>query len=117
MAQGSGVPFRLRRRPTYEHADTFNQETLAGNKTLTVKDACYQLLDPGGSNRDVVLPEEGNNKGAWFWIQNRADAAENLVVKDDGAATVGTLNQNEAALFLCNGTAWVNTGILTADLS
>ena len=33
-----------------------------------------------------------------YWIINAADAAENLVIKDDSGATIGTANQNESAV-------------------
>ena len=36
---------------------TANTETLAGNKTLVCDDAFYQVLDPGGAGRNVVLPK------------------------------------------------------------
>lgn len=83
-----------------------NTETLAANKTLTVNDARVQVLDPGGSARDVTLPAEGSSAGDSFIIHNAADAAEAITVKDDTPATVGTVSQNESAIFYCDGTTW-----------
>ena len=92
-------------------------ETLTGNLTL---DATYPMitkLDPGGSARDVTLEASASSTGLVRFIVNAADAAENLVVKDDGAATIATLAQNRAGLFHCNGTAWSLVCIFTIALS
>jgi len=94
-----------------------NVETLGGNKTLTVLDAKYQKLDPDGSNRDVNLPAEASSIGLEFWIANAANGAKNLVVKNDGADTILTLNQDEAAVFICDGTDWVGMNVLSAALT
>lgn len=94
-----------------------NTETLAGNATLTTASARYQRLDPGGAGRDVTLPAEADSKGLAFLILNTADAAEDLTVKDDGASTVVTISQNEAALVVCNGTSWVHMGIQSIALT
>lgn len=91
--------------------------TATGNITLTTADQNFQKIDPGGSARDVTLPAEASSNGMWFYILNAADAAENLVVKDDGAATIVTISQNEAAIVICNGTAWIHMGIITIALS
>lgn len=98
-------------------ANVVNAETLAGNKTLTEDDAEYQRLDPGGASRDVTLPAEASSKGKRFHILNAADAVENLVVKDDGAATIVTLNQNEAAVVVCDGAAWRHMGVQSIALT
>jgi len=94
-----------------------NVEALAGDKTLVVTDAKYQKLDPGGAHRDVNLPAEADSTGLEFFIANAADNAENLVVKNDGAGTIATLNQNEAAIFICDGTNWVVMNVITAGLT
>ena len=88
-----------------------NSETLSAGKTLTVDDAKFQRLDPGGAGRDVTLPAEG--MGIGFLIFNAADASESLTVKNDAGATQAVLNQNEAGFFISNpaGTAWVSFGL------
>ncbi|QDT41070.1 hypothetical protein Pan241w_11290 [Gimesia alba] len=83
-----------------------NVETLTANKTLTVDDARVQVLDPGGAARDVTLPAEALSYGDSFIIDNTADAAEAITVKDDSPATVGTVSQNEVGIFFCDGTTW-----------
>ena len=92
-------------------------ETLSGNKTLDADIPTIYKPDPGGSARDITLEAEADNTGLVRFIINGADAAENLVVKDDGASTVGTLNQNEAGLFFCDGTSWNLLCIFTIALS
>lgn len=84
---------------------TANIETLAATKTMTAGDDFLQVLDPGGAGREVDLPPEA--EGLSYYIVNAADAAEVLTVKDDaGAVTIGTLAQNERAVFHCDGTTW-----------
>lgn len=78
----------------------------------------FLKLDPGGASRNVLLWSEADCKGGWVLIINRADAAENLVVKDStNTTTLGTINQNRAGLFECNGTAWSLSAIFTIALS
>ena len=94
-----------------------NTETLTGTKTLAVLDAQIQYLDPGGAGRDVVLPAEASSNGYMFWIVNTADATETLTVKDDGGATIGSVTQDKAKWFCCDGTTWkVDTSGGMADL-
>lgn len=85
----------------------FSTETLAGAKTLTNRSAHVQRLDPGGASRDVTLPTA--KSGLWFAFYNAADAAEDLVIKNAAAATIGTISQGEFGVFACavDG-AWVN---------
>jgi hypothetical protein len=86
---------------------TTNTQTLSANKTLVCDDAYYQVLDPGGAGRDVILPKEAASKGLRFVIRNAADAAEILTIKaSDGTTTVCTPTQNETALLSCDGTTW-----------
>lgn len=105
------------RRIRTAEGDGINVETLSGAKALDETSARRQKLDPGGANRDVNLPDETDNEGLEFEIVNAADGAEDLVVKDDGGTTIATLNQDEKALFVCDGTNWNHTGIETISLS
>ncbi len=91
--------------------------TLTGNDTLTVTSTYYQKLDPGGSARDVTLPAVADSTNLDFMIVNAADAAENLVVKNAGGSTIGTINQNEAGIFSCDGSSWVLINVMTIALS
>jgi hypothetical protein len=88
--------------------------TLSGADTLTEASSWYQFLDPGGAHGDITLPTAQD--GMTFWVFNRADAAENLVIKDAAANTVGTINQNEGGVVAYSGSAWV-IHILTAPIA
>jgi hypothetical protein len=91
--------------------------TLAGTLTLTVNSAKFQRLDPDGVNRNVDLPAEALSEGLSFRILNTAGGAENLVVRDDAAATIVTLNQNKACWVACDGTTWYHMGVETIALT
>lgn len=106
-------------RPTLEDAEAYgikinvglklarNIEALTAEKTLNIGDATMQVLDPGGGDKDVLLPAEASSDGLVFLIKNTADAAESLIVKEDSdTTTIGTVAQNEAGLFFCDGTTW-----------
>lgn len=61
-------------------------------------------LDPGGAGRNVTLPTE--EEGLTFIINNIADAAEDLTIKNPAASTIGTVSQNEAGVAICAGGVW-----------
>ncbi len=108
---GGRRPFRTQTL----HAGSVYEGALTGNITLGKLSAQILKLDPGGSNRDVTLPPAED--GLWFEIVNAADGDEDLVVKDDGGTTIVTIDQNEKARVVSNGTAWVHLGIQTIALS
>jgi hypothetical protein len=92
--------------------------TLTGNVVLDASYGNYLQFDPGGSARDVTLPAEETSNGMWYEILNTADAAENLVVKDDAGSTVVTISQNEKAKVVCDaGGTWSHMGIVSIALS
>lgn len=74
-------------------------------------------LDPGGAHRDVTLPSVTTFKGVSYRIINGADAAENLVVKNAGGDTIGTVSQDELADFYSDGTNWLLLAITTIALA
>lgn len=84
----------------------YNAETLTGAKTMDHNDALLHRLDPGGASRNVTLTAEESSKGKMFRFVNTADAAENLVILDDAAATVCTVGPGETGEVVCNGTTW-----------
>ena len=100
-------------------------ETLSGDKTIADADAMILKMDPGGSSRDVTLPAEAevSPAGRLYWIINAADASENLVIKDDGGATIATANQNESAVVYNAGksggteSSWVLVAVVAIALS
>jgi hypothetical protein len=89
---------------------------LSGTYTMTSQYRTIQKVDPNGANRNVLLPPEED--GLIYFFVNGADAAENLVVKDDsGTTTVVTINQNEGGIVICMGTTWYLLCVLTIALS
>ena len=119
--------------------ESSNAETLSGAKTLAVTDAKFQFLDPGGSGRNVDLPDmrtlttdinsEGtgdagtdryaDTQGGFFVISNTADAAEVITVRGwNGSTTTGTImtpTQDETAVCYWTGATngWI--GIAGSD--
>ena len=95
----------------------YYQATLAAGVTLDNTYPTLIGLDPGGSTRIVLLDAESlANQGLFRIIYNRADAAENLTVKDAAAATIGTVSQNEIGVFYMDSVAagWVLVALIDA---
>lgn len=82
-----------------------SRATLGATLALTATSPGIQSVDPGGSARDVTLPAEA--EGLIFLIINRSDGAEDLTIKSDAPATLGTVSEDEAALLICDGTGWI----------
>lgn len=96
MAFKGSNPFKIPRPVRYP--DGWNAETLAGDKTLTLKDAQMQALDCGGDSRNIHLPS-GSVKGHFYHIANKSDAAEVLVLtQPDGTTQVCQVSQNDYAI-------------------
>tara|TARA_A100001515_G_C4514273_1_gene191225 strand:- start:272 stop:661 length:390 start_codon:yes stop_codon:yes gene_type:complete len=119
--------------------ESSNAETLSGAKTLAVTDAKFQFLDPGGSARNVDLPDlrtlttdtnseatgdAGTDRyvdaqGGFFSISNTADGSEVITVRGwNGSSTTGTIctpTQNETAFLYWTGATngWI--GIAGSD--
>lgn len=98
MASFTGKnPFIIPRPQRYPGG--FNAETLTGTHTLTYRDSQFQALDPGGASRNLNMPAAGSRLGHFFWIANKANAAETLYCNQaDGSTTIVNIDQNEAAL-------------------
>lgn len=80
---------------------------VADNYVISREQPPVLWIDPNGASRDVLLPTEADSIHQILVIINTADAAENLVVKEDSdTTTIVTVNQNEIGVFFCNGIAW-----------
>ena len=95
----------------------FHMETLSGAVALDATYPALIRLDPNGAHRDVTLEAEETSAGLYRRIVNGAGTAHNLVVKDDGGATIATINQNEQGEFYCTGSAWVLVCVTVIELS
>lgn len=79
--------------------------TLTGGITLPETSHSLQVYDPGGGARNVDLPAaSASNRGRIWWFVNLADAAENLVVRNNGGATALTLGAGKIGLVIQAGT-------------
>ena len=115
-----GLPLIVEQLGKLAQGAGYYTASLAGNITLDNTYPNVLKLDPDGSHRNVTLDDEATHKGLFRFIVNAADAAENLVVKDSGTDTIATINQNEAALLYCDGTAatgWSLVFVFTIALS
>ncbi len=64
------------------------------------------FIDPGGASRLVDLPAEADSDGKFHVIANTADAVEDLTVRDDAAATIVVISQDQVGFVFCNGVVW-----------
>jgi hypothetical protein len=104
----------LERRTLTAHRTPYGAY-LAGadaNTTLTTSSPKFIRVVPTAS-RDYTLPAIASSAGLWFVISNFSAGANNVVVKKPDASTLVTLNQNEAAVIVCNGTDWFQMGVIT----
>ena len=79
-----------------------------GTTTGTSASPMFQLRDPNGSNRNVLLPlltgTQSESAGIWYFIRNTG-SANNLVVKDStGVTTYATLGPGQWVWMLSSGT-------------
>ncbi len=89
------------------YAASATTETLSATRNLTDDDTAILLLDPGGANRTVTLPDEADGNHVFILI-NTADAdGELLTVRDYALAnTLAILGRGEMGMFVSNGTAF-----------
>lgn len=87
----------------------YNAQTASGDITLTAGDDLIQAIDPGGSGRNVVLPDLGSTGQGKVIVDNTADAAEVLTLQDaaNSNATVATPTQNQSAICVFSEGSWV----------
>jgi hypothetical protein len=64
------------------------------------------VVDPnsGGASEDLTLPPEATSTGVMLVILN--SGGEGIVVKEDGGATVITLDTAQHGIVVCDGTSW-----------
>lgn len=88
-------------------AQAIRVATLAAQDTLTLAQPRVHHLDPGGADRDVLLPTEATAIGIQITVKNTADADEKLVVKEDADTTVqANLGPGQTGTFTSDGTSW-----------
>lgn len=110
----------------------YRTETLTGTRTLTQADPAIFGPDPDGAKTVVLDGAAGltNSADPAFHglvrlIVNRADGAEDITVDDADRNTIGTISQNEMALFYhdgidadgTDGSGWALVAIVAIALS
>lgn len=92
----------------YALKNGYRTETLTGTRTLTDADPVICGLDPDGA-KTVVLDGVATSiyddaiHGLMRCIVNRAGGAEDITVDDATGANIGTISQNEMAVFYHDG--------------
>lgn len=90
----------------------FNEETLAGTKTLTPQDAQFQVLDPDGAHRQINMPQESASQGLFFRFENLS-GDKVLNIHDsagDAFSPAIEVEAEEAGFVVCDGTTWTFCG-------
>ena len=82
--------------------------TATGTVTLTTVSAVYQLINPNGSARDVVLPAlAAGDGGRAFLVKNIGTAGNFLTIKAASGVQVGPALGNGYAMSLVwSGSGW-----------
>ena len=62
------------------------------------------IVDANGGAQDLTLPAEAVCPGVFLLILN--SGGETIVVKDDGTATIITLDTVQHGILFCDGAAW-----------
>ena len=92
---------------------------MSGAADLTITNASdkVQLVDPGGSGRNLDLVAiDSSSTGVTtsvmeVYVQNEADGAETLTIRDGNNSdnVIGTIDQNYGAWFKFDGTGWTSS--------
>ena len=99
----SAQAFRIARHMT--NPNGVNAEAITDNKTLTYKDSQCQILTlTAAGPKDLILPVFKN--GASFWITSGSSSDQNIVIKDQAAATIATIAADAGVRVVCDGSAW-----------
>ena len=84
-----------------------NTETMTGTGVLTAASAYHQILDAGGSTRELDMPSGTGTKGGECMVTNTGGEAI-TVKQSDSSTTVIAIATGESALLLCNGLSAAN---------
>ncbi len=79
--------------------------TISAQLALDRDEPPVQVIDPGGSGRDVLLPPE--EEGLTFFILNAEDVSGDLTVKEDSdTTTIDVLPPGRMMQFTCANGTW-----------
>lgn len=84
-----------------------NSEVLTANKSLTIDDKPYQLLNPNGTNRNVTLPATGKYIGQFFIIRNsQLHSSSGYLTIKEGASDIEVIYSQGIKAFIWDGANW-----------
>lgn len=84
-----------------------NVETLNATKTLTITDKVIQKLDPNGTDRNILLPAEGDSTDLVFFIHNMGgEVGEELFIQNDAGGALTEIHYHQIAFCTCDGSTW-----------
>lgn len=98
----NGRPFFRIPRPLLLEGGV-ESKTIAAPITIVDKDSLFQIIDGGGSNRDVTLPPE--KSGRVYMIAN-VGASHDLDLKKNDGSAIGSIAHGVTAWVVCDGTDW-----------
>jgi len=99
----SGRPFFRIPRPLLLEGGV-ESKTIAGDVEIVDKDSLFQIIDGGGVDRAVTLPNE--KSGRVYMIANVGSSHNLNLKKSDGSTSVGTIAHGESAWVVCDGVDW-----------
>ena len=99
----SGRPFFRIPRPLLLEGGV-ESKTISGDITIVDKDSLFQIIDGGGVNRAVTLPNE--KSGRVYMIANVGASHDLNLKKSDGTTPVGDVVHGESHWVVCDGTNW-----------
>jgi hypothetical protein len=90
------------------HSANVTRSTLAADGSLSQTSDPIQWYDPNGTARNIYLPGTATTNHGFLIKNIGANAAETAltVQADAGTATLATLRQNEAEIFISDGTEY-----------
>ena len=100
----SRVPMKIPR--AIQNQGGVRTATISANETWTHQSSTYQILNGGGSDRNLTLPAEESSDGIRYVVRN-SGTTNNLVIKNDAAATIATLAPGEWTEVVCESSSWV----------
>lgn len=107
-AEDSGVKWVAPGSSTASNKIPTNEQTLSANKTLLNTDVSIQVLDPGGANRDVVLPVSPQTD-LYFKIINTDPANFSINIKETAGGSAVIILNGSTPFVECHRTAtqWI----------
>ncbi len=105
MSTRSRVPFVIKSRLAFDHADPVEPITMLADKTLGEYDGQFYILDPGGSNRILTLWNDSSDdsngakapRGLILRVKNISDGGESISVRPVIGTTQIDLSTNPTA--------------------